>query len=88
MSRYEVTSRPRMEPMRSDRFYCPRCNLMCLVFRPIFRDHRGAALYAREHGRLPQAKVTCVNGCHNRSDWGFKDLFNLPKALQSHVRMG
>jgi len=68
--------------MISNKFICEKCRLFCLELKPLFPPG-GAARYFREHGTLPETKISCRNGCHRDPAWGWK-CFD-PRTMKYHI---
>lgn len=62
----------------SKKFVCPKCNIFCGELVPVLDGKtrkRLRALSGGIMGNLPQTKIFCYNGCHERDTWGWK-IFN------------
>lgn len=58
-------------PITSKRFICPKCNIFCIEWTPVW-DAAARRLTAR--GEEPVVKIACKNNCHDRPGWGWKSF--------------
>ncbi len=73
MPRFSVPDKLRIVEVISSSKVCPRCMIFCMERKPYFKYGQRAIFFVSS-GRLPETKVFCKNGCHERADWGWRDI--------------
>lgn len=78
-----VSDAPRLVTTISMSKVCLKCMLFCMETKQLMRFGEAAARFKATR-KMPHVKVFCKNGCHEKPDWGWRDIMD-PVLNHKHI---